>query len=161
MVVTIISLSVLYSAPLNFLKLQPIFNHPQLWPRQSHLLYAETPPLLRHKLFSFQTLNLLGFCVPFLPFRSLHLLLSSTRWENLTTRLLPYGLISCLSKLFERMILSCLLFFIESDSHYFSLLGQFQPWSAYFGSNSLSFLVHFVCVKQTLVGLSDSPWCMT
>ena len=53
------------------------------------------------------------------PFLRKHLLLFPyTRWESLTTLLLPSGLslISCVSKLFERIILSHLLFFLESNS---------------------------------------------
>ena len=54
----------------------------------------------------------------------------------------PISLTSCVSKLFERIILSRFLFFLESNS-ILSPPGRFSPWSVYTRSNSIPFSVHF------------------
>ena len=51
----------------------------------------------------------------------------------------PISLISCVSKLFERIILSRLLFFLES----LSTPSRFPSWTVFTRSNSVSFSVHF------------------
>ena len=43
----------------------------------------------------------------------------------------PISLTSCVSKLFERIILSCLLFFLDSYSILSPRPGRFLPWSIY------------------------------
>ena len=55
----------------------------------------------------------------------------------------PISLTSCISKLFERIILSRLLFFLESNSILPPLPGQFLPWMVYSRSNSIPFSVYF------------------
>ena len=59
-----------------------------------------------------------GLHIPFLPSRRHLLLFPSIRWKSLLTLLHPSGLFFslCVSKLFERIIQSCLLFFLESNS---------------------------------------------
>ena len=54
----------------------------------------------------------------------------------------PISLTSCVSKLFERIILSRQLFFLESNS-ILSPPGRFPPWTVYCRSNSVSFSDHF------------------
>ena len=54
----------------------------------------------------------------------------------------PISLTSCVSKLFERVILSRLLFFLESNS-ILSPPGRFPQWTVYSRSNSVPFSVHF------------------
>ena len=54
----------------------------------------------------------------------------------------PISFTSCISKLFERIILSRLLFFLESKSILSHRLAAFCPWTVYSRSNSLCFLVH-------------------
>ena len=54
----------------------------------------------------------------------------------------PISLTSGILKLFERIILSRLLFFLESNS-ILSLPGRFPPWTVYSRSNSLPCSVHF------------------
>ena len=66
----------------------------------------------------------------FLPPGSLHLIFPSIRWENLSIHLLPFSpffFTSCVSKLFERIILCLLLFFLESNSILSPTLGGFRP----------------------------------
>ena len=59
-----------------------------------------------------------GLCILFLPSERHVLLFPSTKWENLSRiscSFRPISLTSCVSKLFERIILYHLLFFLESD----------------------------------------------
>ena len=53
----------------------------------------------------------------------------------------PISLTSCVSKLFECIILSRLLFFLESNS-ILSPPGRFLPWTVYSRSNFVPFSVH-------------------
>ena len=54
----------------------------------------------------------------------------------------PISLTCCISKLFECIILSCQLFFLESNS-ILSPPGRFPPWTVYTRSNSVPLSVHF------------------
>ena len=65
----------------------------------------------------------------------------------------PISLTSCVSKLLERIILSCLLFFLESNS-----ILSLPARPVYTRSNSVPFSVNFEWVKQTQVRLSDNPF---
>ena len=69
-------------------------------------------------IFSYTLSIFPGLCIPFLPSKRNLLLSSSITWESLSTLLVLSGLslTYCVSKLFERIILSCLLFFLESNS---------------------------------------------
>ena len=53
------------------------------------------------------------------------------------------SLTSCVSKLFERIILSRLLFFLKSNSILSSLPGRFPPWTVYSISNFVPFSFYF------------------
>ena len=55
----------------------------------------------------------------------------------------PISLTSCASKLFERIILSRLLLFLESNSILASRQAGFPLWTVYTRSNSVPFSVHF------------------
>ena len=65
----------------------------------------------------------------FLPSERLLPLFSSIKWKSLSTLLLPPAnpLTSCVSKLFERIILSRLLFFLESNSILYPHQASFRP----------------------------------
>ena len=65
----------------------------------------------------------------------------------------PISLTSCVSKLFERIILTRLFFFLESNS-ILSLPGRFSPWTVHSRSNSAPFSVHFVNPGRALGQLS-------
>ena len=64
----------------------------------------------------------------------------------------------CVSKLFESIIPSRLLFFLESNSNLSSRLAVFCP-SLSTRLNSIIFLIHFGWVLQTQAGFSDDCWC--
>ena len=69
-------------------------------------------------IFFFTSSTSPGLRIPFLPSGRPLPLLPSIRWESLSTLLLPSGLslsTSYVSKLFEHIIPSCLLFFLESN----------------------------------------------
>ena len=55
----------------------------------------------------------------------------------------PISLTSCASKLFERIILSRLLLFLESNSILASRQAGFPLWTVYTRSNSVPFSLHF------------------
>ena len=76
----------------------------------------------------------LGFCTAFLPLESLPLLFPSTKWENISTHLLPSNLflISHISKLFDGIFLSSLLFLLQSNFNFSSHQAGFCPgWSTF------------------------------
>ena len=97
-------------------KSYPIHRH---WPRQSCLSHAKAPSLLWH---GFTSLHLQSFLVfAFLSFHLEDIFHYSHTQDGKASRLscfLPayLSLTSCVSKLFERIILSRLLFFLESNS---------------------------------------------
>ena len=69
-------------------------------------------------------------CIPFLPSGRHLLLFPYTRWESLSTLLLSsltISLTSCVSKLFERIILSRILFFLESNFILSPRQASFRP----------------------------------
>ena len=89
-----------------------------------------TAPKRPEWVFFFTSSISLGLCIPFLPSGRHLLLFPSTRSESFSTLLLPSGLflsISCVSKLFERIILSRLLFFLESNSIFSARQAGFRP----------------------------------
>ena len=71
-----------------------------------------------------------GLHIPFLPSGRHHLLFPSTKWGkplDSTASFWPISLTSCISKLFETIILSRLLFFLESNSILSPRQAGFRP----------------------------------
>ena len=112
-----------------------------------NVIYPAVNHLSRFDLDLRLVLNLSWSLHFLLPSASLHLVFPFTKWENFAKScFLPayISLNSCISKLFERIILSSLLF-LESDSILSARQASFSldPGSVYFGSNSVSFSLHF------------------
>ena len=70
---------------------------------------------------------------------------------------LPISLTSCVSKLFERIILSRLLSFLESNFILSPHQAGFRPGRSTLDQIMFLFSVHFGWVYQTQAGLSDDP----
>ena len=83
--------------------------------------------------FPLHIFDLAWSCIPFLLSKRDLLLFQIMRWKRLSTLLLsfrPISLTSCVSKLFKRIMLSRLLFFLESNSILSPRQAGFRPgWS--------------------------------